>query len=67
MKLRWNSLDCLKGIACIAVVLIHYNFPGDFGLAVKSFCRFAVPVFLIISGFFFLSDGKMDDAKTVKI
>lgn len=66
MKLRWNSLDCLKGIACIAVVLIHYNFPGDFGLAVKSFCRFAVPVFLIISGFFFLSDGKMDDAKTVK-
>ena len=25
---RWNSLDCLKGIACIAVVLIHYPISG---------------------------------------
>lgn len=64
-NVRWNSIDCLKGIACIAVVLIHFNFPGDLGIWVKSFCRFAVPVFLMISGFFFLSNGEMNDEKTV--
>ncbi len=64
-KIRWKSFDVLKGLSCIAVVLIHYNFSGDLGLSVKTFCRFAVPTFLIISGFFFLSDGKMNDAKVV--
>ena len=64
-RIRWKSFDVLKGLCCIAVVLIHYNFSGDTGLYVKTFCRFAVPTFLIISGFFFLSDGKMDDGKVV--
>lgn len=64
-KIRWKSFDVLKGMSCIAVVLIHFNFSGDVGLYVKTFCRFAVPTFLIISGFFFLSNGKMDDAKVV--
>lgn len=66
MKKRWNSFDCLKGLACLAVVLIHFNFEGNFGIAVKTFCRFGVPVFFLTSGFFFLSDGKMDDGKVAK-
>ena len=50
-SMRWNSLDCLKGIACIAVVLIHYNISGGnipawIGAYTKALCRFAVPVFL---------------------
>lgn len=58
-SMRWNSLDCLKGIACIAVVLIHYNISGGnipawIGAYTKALCRFAVPVFLCISGFFFV-------------
>lgn len=65
-KKRWDSFDAIKGIACIAIVLIHYNFPGDLGLSVKAFSRFGVPVFFIISGFFFMSDGKIDDTKTVR-
>ena len=65
-KIRWKSMDVLKGICCIAVLFIHFNFKGDAGLYVKTFCRFAVPTFLMISGFFFLSDGKSDDGKTVK-
>lgn len=65
-KIRWNSFDCIKGLACIAIVLIHYNFPGDVGFATKAFCRFGVPVFFITSGFFFMYNGAMDDAKTVK-
>lgn len=61
IKKRWNSIDCIKGLACIAVVLIHYNFTGVLGISIKTFCRFAVPVFFITAGFFFLTDGKMDN------
>ncbi|WP_366934307.1 acyltransferase family protein [Pyramidobacter sp.] len=50
--MRIQSFDALKGIACIAVVFIHYNFPGNLGLAVKAFCRLGVPVFFVISGYF---------------
>ena len=51
---RYNSLDYVKGICCIAVIFIHYNFKGDLGLAVKAMSRFAVPIFFFISGFFFV-------------
>lgn len=66
MRKRWDSFDLAKGLACIAVVFIHYNFTDNLGLAVKSFCRFGVPVFFITSGFFFLNDGKIDEAKVVR-
>lgn len=51
---RMNSIGVIKGLACIAVVFIHYNFPGNLGIAVKSFCRFGVPVFFFVSFFPFL-------------
>lgn len=54
-KNRYNSIDFLKGIACIAVVLIHVQFPGKMGFAVRQISRFAVPSFFLISGFFFRS------------
>lgn len=65
MQKRLKSFDCLKGLACIAVVFIHFNFEGNLGLAVKSFCRFGVPVFFCISGFFLLSNGTINDEKIV--
>lgn len=49
---RYGSLDVLKGLGCIAVVLIHYNFPGWTGKAIWASSRFAVPLFFCISGFF---------------
>ena len=55
MERRFRSIDCMKGISCLAVVLIHYNFPGDLGIAIKTLSRFAVPVFFAISGFFLVS------------
>lgn len=69
-SVRWNSLDCLKGIACIAVVLIHYNISGGnipawIGICTKAVCRFAVPVFLCISGFFFVG-AEYSAEKTLK-
>lgn len=51
-KKRWNSLDFAKGLACIAVVFIHFNFPNELGVGVRAACRFAVPVFFFVSGFF---------------
>ena len=56
----------MKGIACVAVILIHVNFPGELRIFVKTVCRFAVPVFFMISGFFFVdSDGKCYKKKTI--
>jgi len=63
---RQNGFDYIKGLSCIAVVLIHYNFPGNMGIAIKAFCRFAVPVFLCVSGYFFLRNGKMEDTVVIK-
>lgn len=67
---RWASLDCLKGISCLAVVIIHYNLTGgnipvQVGQAMKSACRFAVPVFLCISGFFALEENGIDSVKCI--
>lgn len=61
-KKRWNSFDIIKGAACIAVVLIHYQFTGvltECGTAVKAMCRFAVPAFFGVSGFFLPSGGEI--------
>lgn len=65
---RMNSIDVIKGLACIAVVFIHYNFPGNLGIAVKSFCRFGVPVFFFVSGFFlfYKVGGEWDTVKLVR-
>lgn len=45
-------IDFLKGIGCLGVVLIHVSFPGNFGAVVSRLAQFAVPVFLMISGFY---------------
>lgn len=60
IKKRNYGFDWLKGVACIAVVLIHYNLPDQAGIIMKTLCRFAVPVFFMVSGFFALSgDGNV--------
>lgn len=62
---RLKSFDFVKGVACIAIVLIHYTFPGDAGQAVRAVGRFAVPMFLVISGFFLTPEKKLNDTKLV--
>jgi len=49
---RNQSMECAKLIASLFVVFIHVEFPGEFGAAVVSLARFAVPVFFAISGYF---------------
>ena len=49
---RNYSLDTLRGISCIFVVLIHYPFPGMWGAQIKSICRTAIPFFFMLSGYY---------------
>jgi probable poly-beta-1,6-N-acetyl-D-glucosamine export protein len=62
VKERVKSIDCLRGIAILAVLLIHtttrtleasnFNLVGfSFTLFLNQIARFAVPLFFIISGF----------------
>ena len=65
-SMREPGFDFVKAVACVAVVLIHYNFKGEFGAEVKAACRFAVPTFLMISGYFLHPYGG-GDVRTDKI
>lgn len=49
---RNYSLDTLRGIACIFVILIHYPFPGMWGALIKSICRTSIPFFFMLSGYY---------------
>lgn len=46
------TLDVMKLVASYFVIFIHNKFYGEFGLAVDSIARFAVPLFFISSGYF---------------
>ena len=37
IKKRNYGFDWLKGVACIAVVLIHYNLPDQAGIIMKRY------------------------------
>lgn len=68
---RYNSFDVLKAFAAIAVVFIHYYFSGgtipqEVGMCIRSFCRFAVPVFFCISGFFLTKPGMFEPEAMVR-
>ena len=49
---EYKSLNTLKGVACITVILLHCSFPGFLGRFIGYFMRFPVPVFFMISGYF---------------
>lgn len=50
-KRDWR-FDFLKGISCIFVVFLHSRFPGAAGDIIIYVCRFPVPLFFMISGYF---------------
>ncbi len=51
---RKVMFDFLKGIACIGVIFIHGPFPGLAGQLIAKAASFAVPLFLMITGYFAL-------------
>ena len=52
-KCRNVGLDILKVIAAFFVVCIHAPFENEFGKDLKAISRCAVPIFFMITGFFF--------------
>ena len=55
---RNSLLDLLRFISCLFVVLIHCPLPGFLGTAIITFGRYAVPFFLMISGYYLFSDNR---------
>lgn len=49
---RNKMLNFLKGIGCIGVVFIHVAFPGLAGEVISGLAQFAVPVFLMVAGYY---------------
>jgi peptidoglycan/LPS O-acetylase OafA/YrhL len=68
---RYLELDCLRGLAALAVVLFHYTYGYDFGLEIMSEDKFyfrygylGVQLFFLISGFvIFMTLEKTTKAK----
>lgn len=52
MKPINHTLNVLKCLACTVVVLIHVRFPGRGGDIIASAATWAVPFFILISGYF---------------
>lgn len=63
---RNSTIDIIKGFACIAVVLIHYNWSNDIGVFVKTLARFAVPFFFFVSGYYLPNREGMVTSDNVK-
>ena len=54
MNKRNAMLEALRGLACLLVVFCHFHIENSFGTYVIALARFAVPFFLLISGYFAL-------------
>lgn len=67
MKVSRNSfINILKGIISFMVVLGHRGLPGEFGMVADAMGRFAVPVFLMISGYFIWNEDSQIVEQKVK-
>lgn len=53
-----QSINLMKGIACIFVVFIHCQFPTKVGESIVVLGRFAVPFFALVTGYFSDFDDK---------
>lgn len=55
---RNNSLDALKTICAFLVICIHVPFPGIVSEIITSLARIAVPIFFMITGYFYNKTDK---------
>lgn len=55
LQKRYDGFDILKCLAALSIICIHAPFAGEFGKYVTAVARFGVPVFLMITGYFFSS------------
>ena len=52
-KIRYNGLDVLRFICAVFVFFIHIKFPNSIQKYIEPIIRTAVPLFFMISGFFY--------------
>ena len=64
---RYSGIDALKFLCAFLVVCIHQPFPGIVGLYVVAISRIAVPVFFMITGFFYNIDENREKTQIVKL
>lgn len=51
--MRAENIDVLKAICAFLVVCIHVPFPGKMGAYFTTLTRVAVPIFFMITGYFY--------------
>ena len=60
MKQENRSVNFLKGIACILVVLNHIHWDGIFGEVIYCLSHMGVPIFFLVSGYYLIREKKLD-------
>ena len=53
VRIRSNAIDILKALCAFFIVCIHIPFPGIFGVYIVTLARIAVPIFFMITGYFY--------------
>ncbi len=53
VQYRNNGIDILRTICAFMIICIHEAFPGTFGEVVRLISRVAVPMFFMITGFYY--------------
>ena len=52
-NIRLDGLDMLKALCVFFVISIHARFPGRYGTYFSALARIAVPIYFMITGFFY--------------
>lgn len=60
------SINILKALAAVLVICIHCPFQGRMGILISNLARIAVPIFLLISGFYCYGNSKEKISKKIK-
>ena len=55
---RLNNLDILKAICAFLVICIHISYKGKIENIIMPLCRIAVPIFFMITGYFYHKTSK---------
>lgn len=63
---RVHGLDILKAICAFCVIVIHAPFPGKIGEYALALSRIAVPVFFMITGYFYSARSREKKGAQIK-
>ncbi|MDR1564698.1 MAG: acyltransferase [Oscillospiraceae bacterium] len=57
-RTRYNGLDALKLICSFLVIVIHLAIPSTYYYYLRGMARIAVPVFFLITGYFYVNTSR---------